>query len=79
MLMPDYDNRKMFSLARLLEDELLLPAQFDTMIRDNVALAEAPAQRKDIFEYSPGSAGAQDYLALAKEIMERTEKGAFVE
>ena len=52
---------------------------FDTMIRDNVALAEAPAQRKDIFEYSPRSAGAQDYLALSKEIMERTEKGAVVE
>lgn len=46
---------------------------FNTKIRDNVALAEAPAQRKDIFAYSPSSPGAQDYLSLCKEIMERTE------
>lgn len=47
---------------------------FETLIRDNVALAEAPAQRKDIFEYSPSSPGASDYLALCKEILERVEK-----
>jgi chromosome partitioning protein len=46
---------------------------FNTRIRDNVALAEAPAQRKDIFAYSPNSTGAKDYLALCKEIVERTE------
>ena len=49
---------------------------FKTMIRDNVALAEAPSQRKDIFAYSPNSAGAEDYLALCKEIIERTAKVA---
>ncbi|MDX1666778.1 MAG: ParA family protein, partial [Saprospiraceae bacterium] len=49
---------------------------FDTLIRDNVSLAEAPAQRKDIFEYSPGSSGAEDYLALSKEILERTQTEA---
>lgn len=47
---------------------------FKTYIRDNVALAEAPAQRKDIFEYSPKSPGATDYLELCKEIIERLEK-----
>jgi len=47
---------------------------FDTYIRDNVALAEAPAQRKDIFAYSKRSPGAQDYLSLCKEIIERTSK-----
>lgn len=46
---------------------------FDTLIRDNVALAEAPAQRKDIFAYSPGSSGAEDYLDLCKEILKRFE------
>jgi len=45
------------------------------MIRDNVALAEAPAQRQDIFGYSKKSKGAKDYLALCKEILERTENG----
>ena len=43
---------------------------FETYIRDNVALAEAPAQRKDIFAYSGSSSGAEDYLNLSKEIME---------
>jgi chromosome partitioning protein len=46
---------------------------FETLIRDNVALAEAPAQRKDIFEYSRNSSGAEDYLALCHEIIARTE------
>jgi chromosome partitioning protein len=46
---------------------------FKTLIRDNVALAEAPAQRKDIFEYNRNSNGAKDYLALCREVVERTE------
>lgn len=41
---------------------------FDTLIRDNVALAEAPSHHKTIFEYAPESYGAKDYDALAKEI-----------
>jgi chromosome partitioning protein len=48
---------------------------FKTYIRDNVALAEAPAQRKDIFDYNPKSAGAEDYLSLCRELLERVEKG----
>lgn len=47
---------------------------FNTMIRDNVALAEAPAKRLDIFKYNPSSIGAKDYLDLCKEVLERTEK-----
>lgn len=46
---------------------------FKTYIRDNVALAEAPAQRKDIFTYNRRSNGAEDYLDLCKELLERTE------
>ena len=45
---------------------------FKTLIRDNVTLAEAPAQRMDIFSYAKGSNGAKDYLDLCKEILERT-------
>lgn len=47
---------------------------FDTYIRDNVSLAEAPAHRKDIFAYSKSSSGAKDYLALAQEIIERSKQ-----
>jgi len=41
---------------------------FKTIIRDNVALAEAPSHHKTIFEYDGSSNGAVDYFALAKEI-----------
>lgn len=41
---------------------------FNTIIRDNVALAEAPSHHKTIFEYDSESHGAEDYLALSKEI-----------
>lgn len=44
------------------------PKVFKTIIRDNVALAEAPSHHKTIFEYDGSSAGAEDYFALAKEI-----------
>lgn len=44
---------------------------FDTMVRDNIALAESPRFGKDIFSYRPHSAGAEDYLKLAGEILDR--------
>lgn len=49
---------------------------FETMIRDNISLAEAPAARQDIFVYSPKSSGAEDYLGLAEELLARLEKVA---
>lgn len=48
------------------------PLVFDTYIRDNVSLAEAPAHQKDIFAYSRSSSGAEDYLNVAQEIITRT-------
>jgi chromosome partitioning protein len=42
---------------------------YNTTIRQNVAIAEASINRKDIFNYSPESNGAIDYMNLAKEIM----------
>jgi chromosome partitioning protein len=44
---------------------------FKTKVRDNIALAEAPAQGLDIFRYNPKSYGAEDYLSLCKEILKR--------
>lgn len=41
---------------------------FNTLIRDNVALAEAPSHHKTIFEYDSESYGARDYMEFAKEI-----------
>ncbi|RIL08812.1 MAG: hypothetical protein DCC75_08000 [Proteobacteria bacterium] len=44
---------------------------FETVIRTNVALAEAPASGQSIFEYAPKSTGAEDYLALAQEVLSK--------
>lgn len=44
---------------------------FETKIRNNVALAEAPSFGKHIYDYKNSSVGADDYKALCKEIMER--------
>jgi len=69
-----YDNRKVLNrdvvetIRKYFGEKV-----FDTLIRDNVALAEAPAQRSDIFEYNRSSNGAKDYLNLSKEIIQRVE------
>ena len=42
---------------------------FKTAIRENVALAEAPGFGKTIFEYKQNSAGAEDYQALAQDLL----------
>lgn len=46
---------------------------FKTMIRDNIALAEAPSYGKTIFEYQKNSYGAEDYMSLCKEILKGTK------
>lgn len=46
---------------------------FETKISQNTALAEAPSQGKNIFEYDSRSKGAQQYKALAEEIIERED------
>lgn len=48
---------------------------YNTIIRNNSKLAEAPTFGKDIFEYAPKSAGAEAYRETAKEILEREEEG----
>lgn len=42
---------------------------FSTYIRRNVKLAECPSFGKHIFDYAPSSHGAEDYAALAAELM----------
>lgn len=44
---------------------------YSTLIRKNVALAEAPSFGEDIFKYKPDSAGAKDYKSLCMEFLER--------
>ncbi len=44
---------------------------FDTRIRKNVRLKEAPAFGKTIFHHDSTSLGAEDYLSLAEEVIDR--------
>ncbi len=46
---------------------------FNTFIRENIALAEAPSAGKTIFDYKAESHGAEDYLALSKEVLGRVQ------
>ncbi len=47
---------------------------FETRIRRNVRLAEAPSFGQSIFEYAPNSNGAVDYRELAEEVAAVTDK-----
>jgi chromosome partitioning protein len=42
---------------------------FNTRIRRNIKLAESPSFGQSIFDYAPGSHGALDYTALAREVL----------
>ncbi len=42
---------------------------FKTRIRRNIKLAESPSFGQTIFQYEPSSNGAQDYRALAREVI----------
>ena len=45
------------------------PETLNTAIRENVKLAECPSMGEPITSYAPTSAGAEDYRALAEELM----------
>jgi chromosome partitioning protein len=47
-------------------------AVFNTEIKQNIRLAEAPSHGKTIFQHDWSSSGAQAYQSLAKEVLERT-------
>ncbi|MEK7806041.1 MAG: ParA family protein [Planctomycetota bacterium] len=44
---------------------------FDTVIRKNVKLSESPSHGKPIISYAPSSHGSEDYMSLAKEVVQQ--------
>lgn len=75
VLITRYDSRRVLNRDVVATIQEHYPADvFTTMIRENIALAEAPTQAQDIFRYSSKSSGAEDYLALSKEILEKTSR-----
>jgi chromosome partitioning protein len=74
VVITQYDSRKV--LNRDVVDTIEAHFKkdvFKTRIRENIALAEAPAQGLDIFRYQPKSYGAQDYLSLCKEVAKKSK------
>lgn len=67
-----YDSRQVLdrsmleSMQNIIGEKLL-----QTVIRQNVALAETAMQGKTIFEYAPLSNGAKDYQNLTNEILSK--------
>jgi len=66
------DARTRHSVEVVEELRQRFPAEvFTTVVRENVRLAEAPSFGQPITIYEPKSAGAEDYRALAAEILTR--------
>jgi len=70
VVITQYDSRKLHS-REIVEQikEFFGDRVFDTVIRSNVSLTEAPSFGQDIFTYKPNSPGAEDYRALAEELL----------
>lgn len=68
-LLTRYDRRRRMSgdvLQRLNER---FPGEVcETVISENVAVAESPMMNQDVFQHSPSSAGARDYMLLFEEL-----------
>ncbi len=69
-----YDGRTRLSRLVLTELRRALPGKvMETVIRENVRMRECPASGESIQEFAPDSHAAEDYMSLAKEIMESPE------
>ena len=64
-----YDSRKLLHTEAIESIEKHFNNVFKTKIRTNVALAESPSHKLDIFNYSPNCHGSIDYMKLCKEII----------
>jgi chromosome partitioning protein len=64
-----FDSRNRLSHQVFEEIRAHFPTKlYRTVVRRNVRLSEAPSYGKPICLYDPTSSGAQDYMALAKEL-----------
>ena len=68
------DVEMFFAEQRELDSPWAAAASFDTRIRRNIRLAEAPSYGQSIFRYATTSNGAQDYRSLAMEVMQQSRQ-----
>jgi chromosome partitioning protein len=75
VFLTQYDARKILNrdVAESVE-EFFGDKFLQSKISNNIALAEAPSQGKDIFAYNKSCKGAEDYVVLVNEMI---EKGVF--
>ena len=70
-------NRKLeilgFVLTRYDQRKIMNREMFQTRIRSSIQLGKAQQEGTDIFHYEPHSHGADDYAALAAELLTRLE------
>jgi chromosome partitioning protein len=65
-----YDNRKVLNRGVVEKiKELFGGKLLNTIIRENIAVAESVASGLDIFSYAPKSYGAEDFSLLVNEII----------
>lgn len=71
-LLTRFDRRRnmSFEIQKRLADQFGAEV-CETVISENVAIAEAPACNRDIFSHAASSRGAQDYAALAQELIQK--------
>ncbi|HEX7005424.1 MAG TPA: ParA family protein [Trueperaceae bacterium] len=75
ILLTMFDTRT--KLSQQVEDNVrahLGPQVFETVIPRSIRLAEAPSYGQPIFDYAPGSTGAEAYLQLAEEVLRRVSQ-----
>lgn len=72
VFLTQYDPRKVLNreIADMVK-EFYGDKMLETKISNNVALAEAPSQGKDIFSYNKNSKGASDYIDLCEELLRK--------
>ncbi len=63
------DVDEFFQVSKSSRDFFRQAKFFETRIRRNIRLAEAPSFGQSIFPYAPESNGAADYRALAQEVL----------
>jgi chromosome partitioning protein len=63
------DVEEFFAKARVKSSCWSQARLFETQIRRNIRLAEAPSFGQSIFQYAADSNGAEDYRALAEEVL----------
>ena len=73
ILITRYNRRKINRIVEETLRETFGSKVFQTKIRENVDIAEAPLQGTDILSYSPKSPGAKDYRDLALEVDSKWE------